>query len=79
MIRQYSAQRSRGGYNPLRVGTIPVGAIFYLQPDHWWRDRNRPNPACQNPVIVEAFLNGVMHACRRDAHTGQWRDAVIAG
>ena len=31
MIRQYYAQRARGGDNRLRVGTVAVGSIFYLQ------------------------------------------------
>ena len=31
MIRKYYAQRRQGGDNPLGVGIIPVGAIFYLQ------------------------------------------------
>ena len=30
MIRQYFAQRCRGGRNRLRVGVIPAGAIFYI-------------------------------------------------
>lgn len=31
MIRQYGAQRCQGGDNPLRVGVIAVGSLFYLQ------------------------------------------------
>ena len=31
MLRQYYAQRCRGGDNPLRVGVIAVGSIYYLQ------------------------------------------------
>ncbi|HME24139.1 MAG TPA: hypothetical protein VKI44_22870 [Acetobacteraceae bacterium] len=42
MIREYHAQRRQGGHNPLGIGVIPAGAIFYLQPDWWWRDRYRP-------------------------------------
>ena len=30
MIRQYHAQRRRGGHNPLGVGVIAVGSIFYV-------------------------------------------------
>lgn len=69
MIRQYGAQRCRGGANPLRVGTIPAGAILYLQNEGWWRD----------PWIVEGFLNGLMHASRLDHDTGLWEDAYMAG
>ena len=60
MIRQYKAQRFKGGQNPLRIGVIPVGAIFYLQDDHWWRERYRGKPICREPWIVTAFLNGTM-------------------
>ena len=31
MIRQYYAQRARGGDNPLCVGVITVGSIYYIQ------------------------------------------------
>lgn len=44
-----------GGTNPLRVGIIPVGAIFYLQDDGWWRERHRSKPMCREPWIVEGF------------------------
>lgn len=56
MIRQYFAHRRRGGCNPLGVGVIPVGAIFFIQDDGWWRDRYRGAPICRDPWIVEAFL-----------------------
>lgn len=79
MIRQYYAQRRRGGDNPLGVGIIPAGAIFYLQPDWWWRDRYRGKPICRNPVIVEAFLNGTVAAARRNPDTGRWEDVFLAG
>jgi hypothetical protein len=79
MIRQYYAQRCRGGYNPLRVGVIPAGAIFYIQDDGWWRDRYRGRPVCREPWIVEAFLNGTVGAGRRNAETGLWEDVYIAG
>lgn len=79
MIRQYFAQRCRGGDNPLRVGVIPIGAIFYLQPDWWWRDRFRGNTICRNPVIVEGFLNGILAAARRNPETGRWEDRFLAG
>ncbi len=78
MIRQYYAQRSRGGDNPLRVGVIPTGAIFYLQDDGWWRDRFRGAPSCRNPWIVEGFLNGLLCAARRNRDTGQWDDVYMA-
>ena len=79
MIRQYYAQRCRGGYNPLRVGIIPAGAIFYIQDDGWWRDRYRGRPVCRQPWIVEAFLNGTVGAGRRDAETGLWESVFVAG
>lgn len=33
MLRQYHAQRRQGGDNPLGVGTVALGSIFYLQDD----------------------------------------------
>lgn len=79
MIRQYYAQRCRGGHNPLRVGVIPSGAIFYIQDEWWWRDRYRGRPVCREPWIVEAFLNGTLGAGRRNADTGLWESVFIAG
>jgi hypothetical protein len=79
MIRQYHAQRRRGGPNPLGVGVIPAGAIFYLQDEGWWRDRYRGAPTCRNPWIVEAFLNGTIGAARRNRETGLWEDVHAAG
>ena len=79
MIRQYGAQRRRGGNNPLRVGTIPSRAIVHLQDNSWWRDRYRGRPVCREPWMVEGFLNGTIGAGRRNAETGRWEDVVIAG
>lgn len=79
MIRQYYAQRCRGGYNPLRIGVIPCGAIFYIQSDSWWRDRYRGRPICREPWIVEAFLNGTIAAGRRNHDTGFWESVYISG
>jgi hypothetical protein len=79
MIRQYHAQRRRGGSNLLGVGVIPVGAIFYLQDEGWWRDRYRGAPICRNPWIVEAFLNGTIGAARRNRQTGLREDVYAAG
>jgi hypothetical protein len=47
VIRQYFAHRRCGGCNPLGVGVIPVGAIFYIQDEGWWRDRYRGAPVPQ--------------------------------
>jgi hypothetical protein len=78
VIRQYFAHRRRGRNNPLGVGVIPVGAIFYIQ-EGWWRDRYRGAAICHNPWIVEAFLNGTLAAARRDPETGMWQDLYLAG
>ncbi len=79
MNRQYGAQCRRGGHNPLRVGIIPVGAIVYIQDEGWWRDRTRGAPVCRNPWIIEAFLNGLFHASRRNCNTGLWESTYAAG
>ncbi len=78
MIRQYFAHRRRGGCNPLGVGVIPVGAIFYIQDEGWWRDRYRGAPICRDPWIVEAFLNGMLAAAHRNANSGRWEDVTMA-
>jgi hypothetical protein len=79
MLRQYFAQRCRGGDNPLRVGTIAIGAIYYIQPDHWWRERFRGAATCREPWIVETFFNGILEAAFRDPETRQWRSLYIKG
>ena len=78
MIRQYYAHRFQGGDNPLHVGVIPTGAIFYIQDDGWWRDRYRGAPICRNPWIVEGFLNGVVCAARRNRDTKRWEDLYVS-
>jgi len=78
MIRQYHAQRFMGGDNPLRVGTIAIGSIYYIQPDHWWGDRFRGKPDLREPWIVEAFFNGLMGAAARNPKTGFWEDRSIS-
>jgi hypothetical protein len=78
MIRQYYAQRRRGGYSPLRIGVIPCGVIFYIQSDNWWRDRYRGRPICREPWIVEAFLNGTIGAGRCNSDTGLWESVYIS-
>lgn len=79
MLRQYFASPFIGGNDPLRVGTIAVGSIYYIQHDSWWRDRYRGNPVCRDPWIIEAFLNGVCAASRRNAKTGFWEDVHVSG
>lgn len=79
MIRQYFTSPFMGGYNPLHIGTIAAGSIYYLQNDGWWRDRYRGRPVCREPWIVEAFLNGTLGAARRDPRTGFWQDLYISG
>lgn len=65
MIHQYHAQRfRRTGPRGTPVGTVPVGAIVYLQ------DGVRPfgvsrhfTPVLRNPWRVEAWLNRQYHPC----------------
>ena len=72
MFRQYHAGRwFSPGDNPLRVGPIAAGSIYRLPAslrcgavERW---------------IVEAFLNGVQTAARRDPATGRWEDCFISG
>lgn len=79
MMRQYHASRRQGGDNPLGVGVIAVGSIYYLQDEDFWRDRYRGRPVCRNPWIVEAFANGTLAAARRNPLSGQWEDRYVSG
>jgi hypothetical protein len=79
MLRQYYAQRCRGGDNPLRVGVIAVGSIYYLQDQGFFHDRYGGKAVCRTPWIVEAFLNGTMAAARRNCDTGRWEDLCTIG
>ena len=79
MIRQYGAQRSRGGDNPLRVGVVAAGSIFYLQDEAFFRDRHGGTAVCRTPWIVEGFLNGTMGAARRNRDTGRREDVFLSG
>ncbi len=79
MIRQYYAQRARGGDNPLRVGVVAVGSLFYLQDEGFFRDRYGGTAICRTPWQVLGFLNGTMGAARRNRDTGHWEDTYLSG
>lgn len=69
MLRQYNAQRQMGGHNPLGVGIIPTGAIFYLQDDQLLRRGDKP--ICRTPWQVVGWLPRRIEASRR-SDDGQW-------
>lgn len=79
MIRQYGVQRARGGDNPLRVGVIAVGSIYYIQSDGFFLDRWGGRAVCRCPWQVEGFLNGILKAARRNRDTGLWEDTYRSG
>ena len=79
MIRQYGAQRCRGGNNPLRVGVVAAGTIFYLQNREFFDARHGGQAVCRVPWQVEAFLNGTVGAARRNRVTGLWESTFWAG
>ena len=79
MNRQYRAQRRQGGANPLGVGIIAAGSIFYLQDETFFRGCHRGHAICRNPWLVEAFLNGTVAAGRKNPSTGRWEDVYVAG
>jgi hypothetical protein len=56
MLNQYHAQRRQGGHNPHGKGTIPVGAILYLQDGMRPMGGFRTTPVCRNPWQVIAWL-----------------------
>jgi len=78
-MRQYGTHRRRGGDNPLGVGVIAVGSLYYLQNASWFSDRYPGPPVCRDPWRVEAFENGLLHATRRDPDTGHWRSSYWSG
>ena len=79
MIRQYGAQRRRGGPNPLGIGVIAAGSIYYLQDRTFFDGRFGGQAVCRDPWIVEGFLNGVIGAGRRNRDTGDWENVTISG
>ncbi len=79
MIRQYGAQRRRGGANPLGVGVIAAGSIYYLQDRDFFNSRFGGQAVCRDPWIVEGFLNGVVGAGRRNRDLGLWESVTISG
>lgn len=68
MIRQYYAQRRKGGNNPKGIGTIDVGTIFYLQDGvRPLGGRNRHARIIRrNPWIVVAWHNRKYHPAVKD-------------
>jgi len=78
-MRQYGAQRRRGGDNPLGVGVIAVGSIYYIQDEAYFRDRYGGRAICRNPWSVLGFLNGMLHASRRNRTTGLWESSFWSG
>lgn len=79
MLRQYYTQRRRGGSNPLGIGVIGVGAVYYLQSLDLSRLPSGRSASYRTPWVVECFLNGTMGASRGNRHTGHWESAYIAG
>jgi hypothetical protein len=79
MLRQYHAPHFRGGDNPLRVGIIAAGSIYYLQDEAFFRDRYGGRAICRTPWLVEAFINGTAGAARRNSNTGLWESVHCAG
>ena len=78
MIRQYFANPRQGGSNPLGIGVIPIGATYYLQDNEFFHARYGGRAVCRNPWQVEAFLNGIVAAGRRNEETGKWEDVFIS-
>ena len=79
MMRQYGASPRRGGTNPLGVGVIAVGSLYFLQDEGYFRDHHGGRAVCKAPWQVEAFLNGMMNASRRDRATGHWESTFVSG
>jgi hypothetical protein len=71
MIRQYRAHHRRGGVNPLGVGVIATGSIYYLQDRGFFHDRFGGEGVCRNPWVVEGLPNGSCAVARRNRDTGR--------
>ena len=67
-----------GGGNPLRIGIIAPGSIYYLQ-DQEFFSRFGGRATCRDPWIVESFVNGTVAAARRSKDSGMWEDVYFAG
>ena len=78
MNRQYYAARCMGGANPLRIGIIAAGSIYYLQ-DQEFFSRFGGRATCRDPWIVEGFINGTIATARRNKDRGMWEDVYFAG
>lgn len=86
MMRQYHAQRIKGGNNPHKAGTIDVGRIFYLQDYRPFRNVRGSGPfVYRNPWIVEAwhprellgkFMRGGHLATVRSLRNGERRQVA---
>lgn len=77
MFNQYGAQRARGGINPHRIGTVPIGTICYIMlhgrrrkviVDAWL---NRKYFPCSPPRPAVTYLRGGHLAVVRDLATGR--------
>jgi len=79
MMREYGASRRLGGNNPLGVGVIAVGSLYYLQDEAYFRDRYSGRAVCRNPWQLISFLNGMLHASRRNRDTGIWESSFRSG
>jgi len=80
MMRHYGTQRRMGGHgDPLGVGVTAVGSIYYLQDRAYFDSRFGGQAICKAPWQVQAFLNGMLHAARRNHDTGRWEDRFRSG
>jgi len=79
MMRPYGAQSRLGGHNPLGVGVIAVGSIYYLQNEANFRERYGGRAICRNPWQITSFSNGMLHASRRNRDTGLWESSFRSG
>ncbi len=57
MMRQYyNTQRCRGGNNPLRVGVLAVGAVFYIQDENYVRSRHGEAAICRARAVQRCWM-----------------------
>jgi hypothetical protein len=73
------ASKVRGGVNPLGIGVIATGSVYYLQDRGFLHYRFGGQAICRNPWIVEGFLNGTCATARRNRDTGRWEDVTVNG
>jgi len=80
-MRQYGAQRRRGGDNPLGIGVIAVGSLFYLQDEAALAAPAPPEPRTAGAAtasLASGWTDGIAAPGRRCVEQGASHDPPYA-